>query len=101
MAPEALYNLDGGGSFKSIHDRHWPATDTANKDNTKKFGFANVDNVNSDDNSFWGSASRSSSASSESTSIVERSLPKDPSGGNDTSTSSIEEKGTLGATGGG
>jgi hypothetical protein len=56
IAPEALYNLDGGGSYKTIHDRHKPAATSAEKGNTKKVGFANNDVVNSNDNSSRGSA---------------------------------------------
>jgi hypothetical protein len=29
VAPEALYTLEGGGSFKSIHDCHRPAVEKA------------------------------------------------------------------------
>ncbi len=70
IAPKALYNLDGGGSYETIHDRHKPAATSAKKGNTEKVRFANDDVVNSGDNSSWGSASQSGSASSESISIV-------------------------------
>jgi hypothetical protein len=100
IAPEALYNLDGGGSYKTIYDCHRPAAGTADKGTTKKVGFANADNIGSNENSSQDSASRSSLTSSKSISIIERSLPKDPLGGNVPSASSAEEEGTLGATDG-
>jgi hypothetical protein len=101
IAPKALYNLDGGGSYKTIHNRHRPAAGTADKGTTKKVGFADADDVGSDDNSSRDSASHSSLTSSKSISIVERSLSKDPLGGNVASVSSAEEEGTLGMTDGG
>ncbi len=101
IAPKALYNLDGGGSYKTIHDRHKPAATSAKKGNTKMVGFANNDIVDSNDHSSWGSSSRLGSASSGSISIVKRLLPRNPSGGIIASTSSGEEEGTLGATKGG
>jgi hypothetical protein len=100
IAPKALYNLDGGGSYKTIHDCHRPAAGTADKGTTKKVGFADADDIGSDDDSFRDSASCSSLTSSKSISIVEWSLPKDPLGGNVASASSAEEKGTSGATNG-
>jgi hypothetical protein len=101
IAPKALYNLDGGGSYKTIHDHHKPAATRAEKSNTKKVGFANYDVVDSNDDSSRGSASQSGSASSRLISIVERSLPRNSSGGIIASTSSGEEEGTSGATEGG
>ncbi len=65
-APKALYNLNGGGSYKTIHDCHKPAADTAKKGNTKKVGFANNDDIDSNEDSSWGSASQSNLTSSRS-----------------------------------
>jgi hypothetical protein len=101
IAPKALYNLDGGGSYKTIHDRHKPAATSAKKGNTKKIRFANNNVFDSDDNSSRGSTSQSGLASSGSISIVERLLPRNPSGGIISSTSSGEEEGTSGVTKGG
>jgi hypothetical protein len=89
------------GSYKTIHNRHRPAAGTADKGTTKKVRFTNANNVGSNDNSSRDSASRSSLTSSKLISIIERSLPKDPLGGNVASASSAEEEGTLGATNGG
>ncbi len=100
LAPKALYNLDGGGLYKSIHDCHWPTAAPVAKGNTTKVRFANVNNVDSNDDSSQGSASRSSPASSGLISIVEWLLPKNPSGGNVTSASSDEEMVSLSATSG-
>jgi hypothetical protein len=101
IAPKALYKLDGGGSYRTIHDRHRPTAGTADKGTTKKVGFANANNISSNDDSSQDSASRSSLTSSKSISIIEQSLPKDPLGGNITSASSAEEEGTSCATDGG
>jgi hypothetical protein len=45
VAPKALYNLDGGGSYKSIHDRHRSVAVDA------KVGFADMVNIYSKDES--------------------------------------------------
>jgi hypothetical protein len=101
IAPKALYNLDGGGSYKTIHNCHKPAATSAKKGNTKKVRFADNDVVDSNEDSSRGSASQSGLASSGSISIVKRLLPRNPSRGIIASTSSSEEEGTLGATKGG
>jgi hypothetical protein len=70
IAPKALYNLDGGGSYKTIHNRHRPAAGTADKGTTKLVGFANANNIGSDDDSSRDSASHSSLTSSKLISII-------------------------------
>jgi hypothetical protein len=45
VAPKALYNLDGGGSYKSIHDCHRSMAADAKVGTAKKVGFADMVNI--------------------------------------------------------
>jgi hypothetical protein len=82
FALKALNKLDGEGYFRSIHDPCRHMASTAKTGTTKKVGLTNVDNVNSNDDSSWGSASQLSATCRKLGSHAERSLPKNPSGDN-------------------
>jgi hypothetical protein len=63
VAPKVLYNLEWGGPTRPS-TIYKPAADTAVKGNTKKVGFANVDDVDSKEDSSRGSTSHLSLTSS-------------------------------------
>ena len=70
VAPKVLYNLEWGGPTRPS-TIYKPAADTAVKGNTKKVGFANVDDVDSKEDSSRGSTSQSSLTSSGLISTIE------------------------------